>query len=1026
MSSRLLVNLIDPSEIVVPDTDGVPDAGAPDTGILSIGKWLDEAFNNNTALFIAIGLIVLVVAAIIVLLIRRRKKQSSINGFGGYAPMKLGAQKYLVPKLAGLSFVVLVSVFGILKFYDGQRMVNAEAADGSTLTVTTEEVTAIDIEMTDEAAFGVGESKVKVTTATDTGYTLMAYVDSTTTDLTNDSGDKIAMLETSQSQALTDNTWGISLSKPDSQDKTLFRGLPTAEKDAMVVKVSGSDATEANDETTLYYAAYVTPDLDHGTYEGVTINYVAVAHVIDEDVTVNFHGNGYYFDQAGTKDVNTVVYGTSCELAYVGGNCSKVYTTEEPAEIVKTPNIRDDGTQNGPYEIPTQVKVGMASIPGADYLIVELTYNLNGQVVVAQGNENLVGEPAVYEMFSGQGEVTYSIEGDTASFGMFANSPGDGYDYGFYAKVYPVFYQKPENIETIESTSCHFAKSDNLDDEGNMIEPYGPIKHAQSVTLPGANKIKIEIEYALTDEAWIRIFEGQINSNSGPIMIMTSPVYEISTWDMDSDTGSNISGRETIIVDGDSLTFAMRVYDPPVSGYNYGFYARLYPIYDGEQEGTIPEQVCSFTNKSGEYSLPIGYGDDGLIPLDGNWYYVIDDDGYFTVGTRFYDESDVKNEITHYYDELPSKTIDLYLFNNYGILYDSNDGNGNTDDQWVLPHTNANIYSNEFTNAGYEFIGWNTRSDGTGTWYQPDDVVLDLAQPGETITLYAQWEIDMGCNPEATTINNAVCMQDFAGPNSDQIISSMVLNVQYTLIDTRDNKTYTVAKLADGNVWMTQNLDHDIVTTAGFYTYANTDIGHGSTPNTSATWTAERATYVTSNTNWYDVDDSYSDPESYDPGDLCWNGTIRSDYNGTITTDTVACGSDKHYHIGNYYNWTAAVAMNDSSSYTTDQQDVDQSICPAGWRLPTYSGDKSYANLATTLSLTFGTSGNVQNTPVYFVYGGNWVGESYYVGGLGSYWSSVVDDGDLAYGFYFRRDGFMGPRVGGHRGGGDSVRCVAR
>ncbi len=741
MSSKLMVNLIDPSEIVIPDTDGGGSNGAvtPDTGIFSIGQNAGDAQNNSVFIIAAIGLVILL-AIVAVLLVRRYKKRSAVYGPSStYAPMKLGAQKHLIPKLAGLSFIILVSVFGILKFNDNQRMASAEAVDGPSLTVTTEDITAIDIEMEDEAVFGVGESKVKVTTATDTGYTLMAYVDSTSADLTNDSNDAITMLETSQSQALTDNTWGIALSRPNSQDEIKFRGLPTAEKDAMVVKVSGSDATEANDETTLYYGAYVTPDLDYGTYEGVTINYIAVAHVTDGDVTVNFHGNGYYFDQAGTKDVNTVVYGTSCELAYVGGNCSKVYTTEQP-EIVKTPNIRDDGTQNGPYEIPSQTKVGMASIPGADYLRIELIYNLDGGVIIAQGNESLINKPAVFEEFYMQGETTYLVNGDTASFGMFANSPGEGYDYGFYAKVYPIFYQKPENIETIENTSCHFAKSDNLDDDGNMIEPYGE-RYTQSVTLPGASKIKIEIEYALTDEAWIRIFEGQIINNSGPIMIIASPVYEITTWDEESDTGSNISGRETIVVDGDALTFVMRAYDPPVSGYNYGFYARLYPIYDEEKEDTIPEQACSFTNKSGEYSLPVGYGNDGPILPKRIWYDVIDDDGYLISGKGFRDEDELKSTITNYYDEFAGKTIDLYLFNDYSIRYDSNDGNGNTDDQWVSPHTNATIYYNRFTNSGYEFIGWNTRSDGTGTWYQPDDVVLDLAQPGETITLYAQWEI---------------------------------------------------------------------------------------------------------------------------------------------------------------------------------------------------------------------------------------------------------------------------------------------
>ena len=269
-------------------------------------------------------------------------------------------------------------------------------------------------------------------------------------------------------------------------------------------------------------------------------------------------------------------------------------------------------------------------------------------------------------------------------------------------------------------------------------------------------------------------------------------------------------------------------------------------------------------------------------------------------------------------------------------------------------------------------------------------------------------------------------MQDFTTLTSSEktiVLNSMTLNQQYQLKDNRDQKEYYVAKLADGNVWMTQNLDHDIVTTAGFYTYANTDIGHGATPNTSATWAAQTATYATNNTTW---SNTIINPESYDPGDLCWNGTIRNNWDGTIANSTVSCGNDKHYHIGNYYNWTAAVAMNDSSSYTTDLQDIDQSICPAGWRLPTYSGDKSYANLVTTLSLTSGTSGNVQSAPAYFVYGGFWYGALDLLASGSYYWSSVVNGDGHAYDFYFDVSGLVDPSITNTRNGGFSVRCVAR
>ena len=306
-----------------------------------------------------------------------------------------------------------------------------------------------------------------------------------------------------------------------------------------------------------------------------------------------------------------------------------------------------------------------------------------------------------------------------------------------------------------------------------------------------------------------------------------------------------------------------------------------------------------------------------------------------------------------------------------------------------------------------------------------DTVTLDFAAKVDTTKPAGTYQttlnfnavtnyVPLTCNPTGTTINTIVCMQDLNTSNYNSILASMTVNQQYQLFDNRDEKQYYVAKLADGNIWMTQNLDHDIVAQANYYTPQNTDI--------PSAWTPSTATYATSNTTWVG---SVNTPESYDPGDLCWNGTINH-YNGTITTDTIVCGNDKHMSIGNYYNWTAAVAMNDSSSYTTDEEDVDQSICPAGWRLPTLSGNKSYGNLATTLSLTSGASGNVQNTPVYFVYGGDWGGASYGVGALGYYWPSVVHDDYLAYLFGFNEGGGLSSQYHDDRDYGNSVRCVAR
>ncbi|MBR6505798.1 hypothetical protein IKT18_03130 [Candidatus Saccharibacteria bacterium] len=301
--------------------------------------------------------------------------------------------------------------------------------------------------------------------------------------------------------------------------------------------------------------------------------------------------------------------------------------------------------------------------------------------------------------------------------------------------------------------------------------------------------------------------------------------------------------------------------------------------------------------------------------------------------------------------------------------------------------------------------------DGTGLSY-------DNRFDGATIRCVARTG-DSRPDGVILDISNLTYMQDFATLTSEEktkVLASMTEGQQYQLKDNRDEKTYYVSKLADGNIWMTQNLDHDIVEQANFYTPANTDI--------SSAWTPSRATYTTDNMTWNNF---YTTPESYDPGNLCWDGTIISNWGGTLDTYAVACGSDKHYHIGNYYNWTVAIAMNDSSSYTTDGENANQSICPAGWRLPALSGDKSYGNLITQLSLVFDTSNDIKNTPAYFVYGGFWYG-SYYggVGGYGSYRSSAVYNDSDAYLFAFLGDGSIFSRNSDGRGGGFSVRCVAR
>ena len=73
-----------------------------------------------------------------------------------------------------------------------------------------------------------------------------------------------------------------------------------------------------------------------------------------------------------------------------------------------------------------------------------------------------------------------------------------------------------------------------------------------------------------------------------------------------------------------------------------------------------------------------------------------------------------------------------------------------------------------------------------------------------------------------------------------------------------------------------------------------------------------------------------------------WNNSKTAPYSAT-KTDGPSTG---HESIGNYYNWTAAIASNDSSSLTSDasgniSNNPQNSICPKGWRLPTTSNQSN-------------------------------------------------------------------------------------
>ena len=270
--------------------------------------------------------------------------------------------------------------------------------------------------------------------------------------------------------------------------------------------------------------------------------------------------------------------------------------------------------------------------------------------------------------------------------------------------------------------------------------------------------------------------------------------------------------------------------------------------------------------------------------------------------------------------------------------------------------------------------------------------------------------------PGPTSLADMTTMQEM----TPELCAATPEGTEKQLRDTRDNKTYWVAKLKDGKCWMTQNLDHDIDSTKT-YTSNDTDV--------SADWKPDKSTYPTSTTTWDTTTNGYNIQQSYDPGDKIWNGVTNS---SGLTINNMPQGTDQHYHLGNYYSWGAAVAMNNTSAYTTQNQDVNQSICPKGWMLPksgttnTSAGSFQYLVSQYNWASNSMTNPNMWATPLYFPLAGYWYGSSEYVAYDGFFWSSVVYSSSTAYTMYGYYSGTVYPATNRHRYYGFSVRCVSR
>ena len=321
------------------------------------------------------------------------------------------------------------------------------------------------------------------------------------------------------------------------------------------------------------------------------------------------------------------------------------------------------------------------------------------------------------------------------------------------------------------------------------------------------------------------------------------------------------------------------------------------------------------------------------------------------------------------------------------------------------------------TTAGeYSFGSWSTGNGSVG--------VLGSVTTANTTFTIGQGNGVIVLNATPTTFNDVFSgktkigqyykMQDMDNSEGTEMCNRVANGQTTTLIDVRDNKTYSVAKI-NGNCWMTDNLrlGYDATngadnTTAGVASITLTEDDSNIT-FTEAETTAGKRVLTTYDLQTYGKNTTGS---NYCYG--AYNDTTQTGWGPAYQYACIHSGVTEHSGgMTVWYNYTLASAgtiideNTTSGSPATNTNTATESICPKGWTLPSKTQIDGQRNIASF-------------SPV--------LGGDYYNGTLyneatrGYWWGSTAYNGARRYLLDYNGSSLY--TNGSYRRGGLYVRCV--
>ena len=422
--------------------------------------------------------------------------------------------------------------------------------------------------------------------------------------------------------------------------------------------------------------------------------------------------------------------------------------------------------------------------------------------------------------------------------------------------------------------------------------------------------------------------------------------------------------------------------------------------------------------------------------------------------------------LVHPSNETPVQSIPC---NSGYICYHPNTAiyEGTMGDQTVSSSaTSITLLASNYSKDGYGFAGWsnkynyatNPNEEGIKFYGPQEDITFEAGQyDGESgttngLSLYAVWIKSQGDLQDHNKVSelcgvgtNALTPATFTKDENDESIWSITADLSSVsaLTDTRDNQTYAVAKLTDGNCWMMENLRLDNTATLTI-TNTNNPLNDGTNVTLKHNY-ADTETYSTlspSSNVAYDADTA---PEGWCATDseACLDQSRLRTNNTTNRATNPTTNDNAMYGYGNYYNWYSATAGRGTYS-VFGNMNVEGDLCPAGWHLPigtaygeagqlsnSLGGYKSNEGAARSMNSSTSPTASIMNQrfrhfPNNFLLSGQSDPTGIFDrGGLGAIWLATALNNNYTYNLFIYDQLVYPGTAGSHKYIGRTVRCIA-